>query len=221
MNNIIEVSYTYYTTAYSIKKVLATLVDVPIMSLDFETQATYTVAERKEAKELVKKHQSELSSEDLRLSKVVANCSGLSHPKITKITHVIFGLSESESIILVINNYVTMLQALHWIAKYQGKFLIHNSLFDLKLVHYHTGKLPKDVEDTQLAARCLVNHTQDWECKTGLKYLMAEYYDPKWSMIESYDNPNYKDPNFLRYCSIDGAATFKLWNDLQEHLDEI
>lgn len=220
MKHTIEVSYTYYTTRFSISKVLATLEEVHTLALDFETQAQYSLEERAEAKLLVKKHQDELSSEDLRLSKVVANCSGLSHPKIVKITHVIFGLSESEAIIIIINDHKAQKQVLEWIVQYKGKFLIHNSLFDLKLVHYHTGKLPKDVEDTQLAARCLINHTQDWHCKTGLKHLMGGYYDPKWTLIDSYDIQDYKDEAFLRYCAIDGASTFKLWEQLQEHLKE-
>jgi len=158
--------------------------------------------------------------EDIRLSKLVANSSGLSHPKITKVTHVIFGLSESDAIIFVVNGPKTEQMVMKWIVDYTGKLLIHNSLFDLKLVHHRTGRFPIDFEDTQLLAKCLINNTQDWHSRTGLKHLMGTHYDPRWTEIESYDIVDYKNTAFLRYSSIDGAATFKLWNDLQEHIDE-
>jgi hypothetical protein len=45
---------------------------------------------------------------------------------------------------------------------------------------------------------------------------MSEYYDPRWQEIESYDIQDYKNEAFLRYSAIDGAATFKLWDMLQE-----
>lgn len=220
MHNFIHVNFKFYTTKYSIIKALDKLKAKSILSLDFEVQSIYSVEERTEAKELVKKYQNDLSSEDLRLSKVVANCSGLSHPSITKVTHAIFGLSEDTAQVMVINDKKTEQYIMEWIADFKGKFIIHNSLFDLKIVHYKTGRFPIDFDDTQLLARTLINHTQDWECKTGLKHLMSGYYDVKWQMIESYDIVDLKNKEFLRYCAIDGAATMKLWNDLQEALDD-
>ena len=115
MNDFIEVKFKYYTTKYTISKALDKLLDRKIMSLDFEDQSIYTVDERTEAKELVKKHQDELNSEDLRISKVVARCSGLSHPSIVKTTHVIFGLSEDEAIVLVVNDSKVEQFIMDWI----------------------------------------------------------------------------------------------------------
>ena len=219
-NDYIEVKYTYYTTYYTIARQLHKLASRPIMSLDFEAQSIYTLDERAEAKELVKKHQDELSSADLRLSKVVARASGLSHPSITKMTHCIFGLSEDESIIFVITDPKVEELLMDFIVNFEGKLVLHNATFDLKLVHHRTGRFPRDFDDTQLLSRCLINHTQDWQCKTGLKHIMGEYYDPRWTLIESYDIQDFKDKDFLRYCSIDGSATIKLWYDLQEHIKE-
>lgn len=220
MNNFIVVKFKYYSTGYTINKVLLELENRNILSLDFETQPIYTLDERAEAKELVKKYQDELSSKDLRLSKVVANCSGLSHPSITKVTHVIFGLSNKESIVLIINNKEVEQLVMDWITNFKGKFIVHNSLFDLKIVHHRTEKFPIDFDDTQLIVRTLINHTKDWECRTGLKHLIGQDYDPKWTLIESYDIQDFKNKDFLRYCAIDGAATFKLWEDIQEILNE-
>ena len=216
MNEFIKVDYEVHATQFSIMKALDKLSTKPILSYDCETQSQYSLEERAEAKDLLKNHIDELTSEDRKLCKLVSKSSGLSHPKITKVTHFIFGLSEDYSVILIAYTPTVENLICEWVANYKNKLVVHNSLFDLKIVHYHTNGFPIDIEDTQLLARCLINHTKDWECKTGLKHLMSEYYDPRWKEIESYDIQDYKNEAFLRYSAIDGAATFKLWNMLQE-----
>ena len=44
------------------------------------------------------------------------------------------------------------------------------------------------------------------------------FLNPKWELIDTYDVVNFKDESFLRYCAIDAAATYKLWEDIQETL---
>ena len=62
----LEVDYEVHTTTYTIAKALDKLSDNPIMSLDFETQSIYSLDERAEAKELVKKyHPDFIQSKDL------------------------------------------------------------------------------------------------------------------------------------------------------------
>ena len=218
MHKHIKVKYTVFSTLYKIRKELKRLAKLPVMSLDFEVQSIYSLEERAEAKCLIKEKQDTMSPEDIRLSKLVANSSGLSHPAITKVTHVIFGISEDESVVFIVNGPKTQRYILDWIVQHQGKLLIHNSLFDLKIVYYHTGLYPKDPEDTQLLARTFLNHVEDWKAKSGLKHLMGSHYDPKWQLVDNYDIIDYHDESFLVYCSIDGAATVKLWNDLQEFI---
>jgi hypothetical protein len=82
------------------------------------------------------------------------------------------------------------------------------------------GELPKRYEDTALLAKCLTNHSNTWKCKVGLKDLMGEYYDPSWSLFDEYEPENLKDPKFLLYAATDGGATFKLWEIIQEELDD-
>lgn len=218
MNEYIDVKYKVYSTLYTAMKALDRLPD--LISFDLEVQSIYSLDERAEAKELLKNHEDELSGKDKRLTKLVRNSSGLSHPKITKVTHFIFGISRSESIIITCDNSRLEKAIMDWVVDYKGKLITHNSLFDLKLLHHRTGKFPVDFEDTQLLAKCFINDTQDWRAKTGLKHIMSSHYDPKWEMIESYDIQDYKDEAFLRYASIDGAATYYLWELLQEEANE-
>lgn len=111
---------------------------------------------------------------------------------------------------------------MNWFVTTDRHIIFHNALFDAKLIFYATGKLPKHYDDTQLLSRCLINHTQDWMCKTGLKELMSPYYDRKWGLIEKEDyfNEDYKDQAFLDYCAIDASATLYLWEQIQETINE-
>ena len=219
MNKHIEVNYKLYTTTYSALKALDKL--PMLISFDVEVQSIYSLDERAEAKELLKCCQTEMSGEDLRLTKLVGNSSGLSHPKITKVTHFIFGISKSESIIIICNSHKMENTICNWVADYKGKLIVHNVGYDLKIIHERTGRFPIDFEDTQLLAKCLINDTDDWKARVGLKHLMGSYFDPRWTEIESYDIQDYKNEAFLRYSAIDGAATYYLWEQLQETLDEI
>ena len=222
MNKHINVSYDLYTTRYGILRTLDELYARKTLSFDTEVQSVYNIDERNEAKELLKCCQDERSPEDVRLSKLVANSSGLSHPKITKVTHFQFGLSEDEAVIFICRDMDTELLVWNWLAEWEGKLLVHNAGFDLKIMHERTGKFPKDFEDTQLLAKCLINDADDWKARTGLKHLMGEYYDPKWQELDDdgYDVVDYKNEAFLRYCAIDVGSTYKLYTMLMEEVNE-
>lgn len=218
---MIHVQYEVYDTIPSITSALSRLDSFKLLSYDCETQSIYTPDDKEEAKELLKDHSDDISPEDTRLCKVALNSSGLSYPSIVKVTHFIFGTANDYAIILVAYTKEIEQLIMDWIPTYQGKLLIHNSLFDLKLVYNRTNQFPLDYEDTQLLAKSYINHTENWKANTGLKELMGSYYDPKWSMIETYDIVDYLDPDFIRYCSIDGAATFHLYELLLEHKKEL
>jgi hypothetical protein len=211
MSNFITVDYTTYSTTLS---ALQALRDIPhVVSLDFEVQSIYTNAEREEAKLLLKE---ELDRPTERLCKLVANSSGLSHPTITKITHMIVGLDEATAIVIIISNIQMEVAMLEWVVTSDHHFICHNASYDLKQVYVKTDRLPQKFDDTQLLAKTYINHCDVWRANTGLKELMAQYYDPRWINILGYDNEDLKNEAFLRYSAIDAAATMLLWKQLQE-----
>ena len=212
MTDFIQVDYEVYSTVYS---ALQRLQSIPHMvSLDFETQSIYSTAEKAEAKELLKHPDIDRPTE--KLCKMVANSSGLSYPGITRITHMIIGLSSSHSIIIIISTPQMEQTMLNWIVTTDHRFLIHNAGFDVKQIYIKTGHFPKHYDDTQLLAKTFINHVDIWKASVGLKELMGQYYDPRWAVSIDYDNTDLKDSTFLRYCAIDGAATYLLWSQLQE-----
>ncbi len=220
MNSYIKVTYDAHATSYTIRKALLKLAEHKILSFDTETQSIYSLEERAEAKSLLKNDQQDMSRPDIKLSKMVAKSSGLSYPEIVKVTHFIFGVSKKHSVILIAHDLKTELLIMNWVVDYEGKLIVHNFGFDGKLIYNRTGRFPKDMEDTQLLAKCLINNCDIWKAKTGLKELMGDSYNPRWTMIDTYDVQDYKEETFLRYCAIDGASTFHLWEDLQEHLKD-
>ena len=216
--SVVKVAYKVVSTKWHIEKMLNELSHKEVLSLDTETKGLYSKEERKEAKEYLK--QENITINEKRIALQVASNSGLSFPSLISVTHFIFGLSENESVIIICTNPSLEIYIWNWVARYNGLLLIHNTLYDLKIMYNRIRKFPKNYEDTQLLAKCLTNHVNVWKCKVGLKDLMGSYYSPSWQIsAEEYEPDNLKDPKFLMYSAIDGAAVIKLWNDMQEHME--
>jgi DNA polymerase I-like protein with 3'-5' exonuclease and polymerase domains len=176
----------------------------------------YTPEERAEAVQFLKDE--DLPVDTKRIALLVANNSGLSFPSLIQTTHFVFGVSEDYSVILVCDDPQLEMHIWNRIAEYDGLYLVHNTLYDLKIMYNRLRKLPKNYEDTALLAKCLINNAENWRAKVGLKDLMGSYYDPAWSLFNEYEPKNLKDPKFLMYAATDGGATFKLWELIQEEL---
>jgi hypothetical protein len=213
---MIDVQYRVFNTMYSINKILRKLNTYPILGFDVETRSIYAQEEIVDAKKLLK-HPELVIPDKLILLKQIARSSGLSNPRIIRTTHFIFGLGVNDSIILVAHDAKTESAIWNWLIWYQGKLLIHNSGFDLKICYQRTGQFPKDYEDTQLLAKTYINNADVWKAKVGLKELVGDYYDPKWSLFDDYNVKNLNDKKFLDYCAIDGGAVVLLWNQLEEY----
>jgi len=171
-NDRIKVDFKVFATRFSIQKQLDKMSSIPALSFDTETQSKYSKEDKEEARNLLKKSIDDLSPEDIRHCKLAIRSSGLSYPDIVKITHFQFGFNDHESVVFIAYDEVTEKMICDWVAEYKGKLLIYNTLFDLKLIYHRTGgKLPLDIEDTQLLARTLVNDADDFQCRTGLKVL--------------------------------------------------
>jgi hypothetical protein len=218
--SIEKVEYVLYASNYSIiNKLPKILAKFDLLSLDTETRSVYDKETRSEADEYLK----EANTYDpyYKQARVVAESSGLSFPSITRTTHFIFGESKTKSHIVICTT--DNMEMLMWklISKYQGTFLVHNSLFDLKIMFQRLKLLPPKFIDTALVVKCMINHVNIWKAKTALKELMGGYYNPRWSLYNDYEPENLKNQNFIDYCAIDGAATIYLWEIIQEELKGI
>ena len=215
---MIRVDYDVYSTRYFIDKALNQLFDLPVVSLDTETRGVYTAENRAEAMAMLK--DPELPLDLKRLALLVSHNTGLSFPSLIKVTHFVFGFSESQSTILICEDPQLEVYIWNRIAEYNGLFLVHNTLYDLKIMYNRIKKVPKNYEDTALLAKCLINNAETWRSKVGLKELMGDFYDPAWQLMDDYEPEDLREKKFLDYTGIDGAATFKLWLQLQEYMGD-
>jgi hypothetical protein len=216
----LEVTYDLYASTYAIKKhVPKILGKFEMLSLDTETRSTYNKETRKEASAYLK--EGYVKDEMYKQARVVSASSGLSFPSIVNTTHFIFGESKTHSSIIVCDSEEKEMMMWQMIADYQSTFLIHNALFDLKIMYQRIGRLPKNYIDTSLLVKCLINHVNVWKAKTSLKELMGEYYESKWSIMNEYEPENLKNKDFLAYCAIDGAATMYLYDLIQKEVKNV
>lgn len=213
---MINVTYKVVSSKWHINKVLEVLNEYEILGFDTEVAGVYSKAERKEATVYLKGKDLPVNNKAIALQ-IEAN-SGLSYPSLTNVTHFIFGISDHSSIIIICTNPQLEIFLWDWVSKFKGLLLIHNTLFDLKIMYHRVGKFPVNYEDTQLLAKCLTNDVEVWKAKVDLKSLMGSHYDPTWALYNKYEPDNLKDKEFLDYMSIDGAAVYKLWFDIQESI---
>ena len=208
----IEVSYGVYSTPWTIRQALKKLSSAPILAFDTETRGLYTPAERKQAEKFL--DTSDIPVDILKVASLIASSSGLSFPSLVHVTHFIFGISETESLICIAQHPHEEVAIWNWIAEFPGLLAVHNSLFDLKLMYHRVKALPRNFEDTALMAKVLTNDADVWKSKVGLKDLMGHIYDPKWALYSNYEPEDLKDPAFLDYAAIDGAATYRLYHEI-------
>ena len=214
---MIEVTYEVGSTTWSIVKLLKNLEKYEVLGFDVETAGIYTKNERKAAREELKK---EIIAPSLKRQCIlIENNSGLSHPSLVKTTHFIFGTSNSTSVVLVTSTTEQELLVWRWVSKQETMFLIHNTLFDLRILHHRVGRFPKNYIDTALLAKCLINNVDNYKSRIGLKVLVGDYYKPAWALFDEYEPENLMNKAFLEYASIDGAAVYKLYELLKEETD--
>lgn len=213
---MIKVTYDVAATRFNIKKTIKSLSEKEVMSFDTETSGVYPKQDRKLAQKLLDKDP-DLTIDQIKSYRLVAGNSGLSFPSLVSTTHFIFGLSNSHSVILIPDSSHTEMEIWEFVAYHEGLFLIHNALFDLQIMYNRIKKLPKNYVDTAIISKCFVNHVDVWKAKVSLKEMMKDQYDPSWSLYDNYEPENPKDPKFLRYCAIDGCATFNLWEEIEDH----
>lgn len=216
---MIEVTYETAATSWSIKKLLESLDDKPLLGFDTETAGVYSKEERAEASQLLAsnsltpKHRTEYS--------MIAKNSGLSYPSLVNTTHFIFGLTSSHSVVLVTSTINQEMLVWDWVKHYKGHLIIHNALFDLKIMYHRVKAFPSSYTDTALLSKCLINNADNYKALIGLKELVGGYFPPAWSLLDVYEPENLHDPKFMLYSATDGAALMLLWEQIQQHVAEI
>lgn len=212
----ISVSYSAITDANIAIRYLLTV--PPIVALDFEVSSKYTQTERDEFKQILT---SLTDPEDIRLMQQAIDANGLSHPSLTKITHLSLATSDKEGVVFIFNNNAIEKTVLHWVVTTSKKQIWHNASFDFKQIYYRTKRFPKNYEDTMLITKSILNHVENNKAEVGLKKLMGHLYG-SWGLSEDYFTlEQMHNETVLKYAVTDACATFRAFQDLERYRNEI
>lgn len=210
----IHVEYEYTNDMYKTKKWLEDLPD--IIACDFEVSSKFTAKE----KELIKYklNNYSLDKEQIRVLQQELDSNGLSHPSLTRVTHFSVAKAHNKSYVIICDDYRIRQMVYNYLVNTDKLQLWHNAQFDWKHIYYHTNTFPKNYLDTMLLSKSLLNSANSIYSKVGLKELMAYTYG-EWAISkENFTLEEMWNPNTIKYAAIDSAATYKLYEDLQEEL---
>lgn len=211
----IAVQYTAVTSASEAFSILHSCPS--IVALDFEVASKYTIEEKKEFEEILVTLE---DPEDIRLMQQAIHSDGLSHPSLTKITHLSLAYEDDKGFVFIFDNAAIERLILNWLVTTNRLQIWHNASFDFKQIFYRTGRFPKNYEDTMLMAKNILNHAENNKSEVGLKKLMGTLFG-SWGLSEDYFTlEQMHNDTVLRYATTDACATFRCYTDLQKYRSE-
>lgn len=188
-----------------------------VFSADFETAVRYSPEVIAEAKE--KMVDSTLPRKEQIAYQAIAKSSALGHPSHCTITHCSIGISERNAYVFIIDSQDIADVVLDFLVTTEKTQVWHNYAYDGRFLRYYAGKDAINVEDTQIFAKTLINHVEVFKAATSLKDLMGAYYG-NWAISkDNFDLVHQYDEEVLKYAAIDAAATFKLWEYLNDFVN--
>ena len=210
----IKVKYKSTSDAETAKEWIKEIPDV--FSADLETAVKYSERRIKEAKEIAK---DKSESRELRiLNQAIAKATALGHPSHCTITHCSIGLDEENALVFIIDNQEVADVILDFLVETDKTQVWHNYCYDGKFLYYYGGGTAKNVEDTQVFAKTLVNHVEVHKAAVSLKILAGDWYGD-WAIAkDNFSIEHQYDEKVLKYAATDAVATFKLWNYLNEFI---
>ena len=211
----IKVEYEATNDASEAHKWLNDLPD--LFAADFETAVKYPSEHIEEAKLLM------LDTSLPRIEQVkyqaIAKASALGHPSHCTITHCSIAASENEGLVFIIDNQAIADVVLDFLTETDKTQIWHNYCYDGRLLRYYQGKDAKNVEDTQVFAKTLVNHVEIFKARTSLKELAGAWYGDWAISADNFTIAQQHEPHVLKYAAIDACATYKLWGYLNEFVE--
>jgi len=93
--------------------------------------------------------------------------------------------------------------------------------FDFKHIHYYTGRMPLNYEDTQIRAKCLINHVDTWKANTGLKQLAGHIYGDWGISSDNFTIDQMHEDHVIKYACIDACATYWLYNAISRKVSNV
>lgn len=217
MFGTITVTYRATSSAYEANKLLAEISKYPTIAWDLEIASRYSEEELAKYQAIL----DDKSSTKARLIEAqgILNSTALDHPYHTVVTHCSIAISESEAYVFIMDNEAILRLVFNYLVTTTQVQVLHNSSFDFKHLYYHTGKFPKNYEDTALLAKTLLNHVDTWKASVKLKELAGRWYGDWALSADNFVSEQMYETQMLLYSAVDSAATYKLFTFINEECD--
>ena len=218
MNKIIQVHYKCAYDLDTTKKFIEEeLHDINLIACDFEIAPRFTAEELERIREEVKE---EIDWEKKRQLEQILAATGLSHPSLTRLTHLSVARSKEQAMVFILLDDAVKEYILDFLVTTSKKQIWHNLGFDGKYLIYYRNKLPLDWEDTLLLAKTYMNHAKNYKCEVGLKSLEGHNYG-KWALSKDYFNlEEAYTEKMLLYAATDACATYNLYQEILKETKE-
>lgn len=206
MQQSIQIDYKSTNRPHLAIKWLRELPD--LFSADFECAVKYTESDIEQFKKELENEPTKYRAIELK-SKLSA--TALSHPSHTCLTHFSAASSDSDGFVLILDNERIAQVLLNFLVTTTKTQIWHNASFDFKHIHYYTGRMPLNYEDTQIRAKCLMNHVETWKANTGLKQLAGHIYGDWGISSDNFTIDQMHEDHVIKYACIDACATYWLY----------
>lgn len=208
----IKVQYETITNPERARECLHNLPEV--FSADFETAVRYSNKQKEEAK--LKMVDESLPKLERIAYQAVAKATPLGHPSHCTITHCSIAISDREAYVFIIDNQEMADVVLDFLVETERKQIWHNYSYDGRFLRYYAAGDAKNVEDTQVFAKTLVNHVDVLKAGVGLKQLMQAYYGDWGISSDNFTLAQQYEEHVIKYAAIDACSVFKLYHYLKD-----
>jgi len=186
-----------------------------LFAFDTETASLYSDEDKLQLVEQLEQTISLEEAQPIR-SKLASNALVMAKNQTTMYS---FSISESEAFVIDANEETNPI-VLDFLTSTDSTVVMHNAMYDMRLVYNRTGKFIKHYEDTQLMWATIKNNTNSFLSKVGLKELAKEIYK-EWAISQDFFGIEHKyNPELIKYSGTDSMATLYLFNEAQLKLKD-
>ena len=213
----IQVKYKQTNKADVAKKWLESLPD--LFAADFETSIRYSDEEMAKAKETVEN--TNIPIKDKIKSIGIANATAIkSHPSHCTITHCSIAWNDKEAYVFILDNQAIAEVVLDFLVETDKKQVWHNYAYDGRFIRYFTYQDAKNVEDTLVLAKTILNHVENLKASVGLKELAGRWYGDWGISSDNFTKEQMYEQKVIKYAATDACATYKLWEYFNSYIEE-
>lgn len=185
------------------------------IAIDFECCSRYSDEEKEAMRD---KLRFVADWEEKRLLTQAIESDGLSHHSLKVPYHLSLADNPKNAIVLVLPDETIRTQVTRWLIDTERLIVLHNASYDLQIIKWYTGRLPKRFFDTMIAVKVLTNQTEKFKAPIGLKDIMKSLYG-EWALAkDDFNIRNMYNERAIKYNATDSCACMLLYKQIQESL---